>query len=1513
MTIRLLIASVGIIGLIFPNSLPAQDTWANPVSGNWTNDALWTDGTAPTAGDAATIAVGGAPYTVSLFTNASVASLTIASADASFSTATGGPTVTLTVGGNTTISAGNLYSTDTFTFATTNGISNVGGLFQSGGHATTLVQNDFVNHSGAELKVRGVRNNQGTASFGAQLTISGALTNDGTLSLETNRGSNGGVFARLIVSGAFANTGTLESVLFEGAGDGGRSIQAASFNNSGSVTNNNVSALDFTKPDAVYENSGTLNAAVGGIRFLNFESLSLYAAGQLTGTTATLDGNYAATSSAQNAGVINVAGVLAMTEFNSFSNSGTISAGDTITITANNLASSSIENTSTGVINFTSGGLINIVEDVANAGALNVNGGTLTVELGSSSGNGQQFVNSGDIEVVPGAVFNLRQQFFGGEGPAVVNLEPGSTLDGGGDIFFSRITGNINNAWAPGASPLNVYLTSLSGTGSLTITDSLIVRGSSLNIPVNSSGITTVRGDGSATSTLSGAFTNASGGIVNADSSIAGFVNLRLSDNDFTNHGQFDLTGNTTTSLVHVNTSTSTGSFINESDGVANITGTGNRNFDVPLDNRGSFNLAAGTTSDRTASTYQNSGTLTASAIWNIRVARSFVNSGNLTSTGGNFDFRFDNDAASHFTNTATGVWTIANGAFIDEVEDVNNAGQINVDGGAFNIELARTGGNASQFNNTGSVTLAPGTSMSIYKQNFGGEGQAVFNFEPGATLNGGGDIFLTRVTGTINGTWAPGASPISVNLTSLAGTGSLAISNSLAMISSSIAIPVSNTGAVNITDNSGNNDIAGAFTNQAAGVVSLDSAPSNAVTARIGDLDFTNHGVFNMTGDTTTSLTRVNTVTSTGVFMNAADGTVNIIGSGNRNWDVPLNNAGNFNIDTATRSDLGGLNYENSGTITAAADWDVSQARSLVNSGNLTSTGGNFDFRFDQNAASHFTNTAAGVVTIANGMFIDNVEDVNNAGQINVTGGTFNIELAVGGGNAQQFNHAGGITLAPGTSMSIYKQNFGGEGQAVFNFEPGATLNGGGDIFLTRVTGSINDVWAPGASPINVALSTLSGIGPLNISASAIIRDTTLNIPVTSSGTTTIQRVSNGVSILGSAFTNAAGGVVNADSSITGAISARLDHGDFTNHGEFNLIGNTTATLSLVNNSTSTAIFVNELTGSVTIDGTGNRQFNVPLDNRGTFNAVNSFTLGVAGNPNSNSGSFIISPGATVTVSGSTTTNESIGIISGTGTLTVSSTAFTNNGVIAPGLSVGTLNATGTVTNGPTAMFPMEITSGGNDLFSVSGSLAVDGTVRPKVMGFIPEVDDEVVVMQCTGTLSGSLQVSSDPNIYPTFSATVDPALKQVRLTVTSIENFDFDDFQRLYFTDEQIANGDAAQDKDFDLDGLTNFLEWVYGEDPTSTERVTPDFQIAKNGGGNYVLLFPQSSIIPPIEISLQSQPDFLNAWAEVDESAYNRTELPLPEAANANLISLEITDPALNALAEQFFQVEFTSPTS
>ncbi|BCX50257.1 autotransporter [Haloferula helveola] len=1370
-------------------------------------------------------------------------------------------------------------------------------------HNSTLSgPGNFVGSSGSTLRLRGSNLNTATSNTSAVSVESGGSPNFYT-----------GFY------GAFTNlAGGSVTIDSAPAGFAAGRIHVNDFTNFGSFTLTGDTTARFehlnNASTAKFINETTGTATITGTGTRDFD-VPIDNRGQLNIQTAT-NTNDVTDAVHVNTGTIDIADYWSVSNILSFDNQGDlVSTGGEVHFTGNNNAASLFTNT--GSLTTTTTSSIRSFENVVNGGDINVNSGTTSILIGLNL-NDQFFTHSGNIEVAPGASIILDGP--NGKDDAFATFEPGFTLDGGGDIHHQRLTTTLNDDWNPGASPVNLYQSTLTGTGSLLLqNDSTFrFRNSLVQVPVSNHASATVEAAGGGSAGFNyfyGAFTNESNGVLSLDSSINGFIGTYLNNEDLTNHGQVDFTGNTTNRIQLANSSTSTATFVNESTGTVTIDGAGTRDFDVPIDNRGQFNIQTATTTDGiTDASHVNTGTINAGSNWTVSSFLSFDNQADLVSTGGDLYFGGNNSPASIFSNTGTLTTTAS--STITGCENVSNGGDINVNADTLRINIGLNL-NDQFLTHSGNIEVAPGASIIIDGPN--GKDDAFATFEPGFTLDGGGDIHHQRLTTTLNDDWNPGASTVSLYQSTLTGTGSLLLQNgsSFRFRNSLVQVPVSNHASATVeavgTGSGGYNYFYGAFTNESDGVLSLDSSISGFIGTYLNNEDLTNYGQVDFTGNTTNRIQLANSSTSTATFINESTGTVTIDGNGTRDFDVPIDNRGLFEVLSTTFTDgVIDATHVNSGTIAAAANWTFSSILSFDNSGILSSTGGELNFTGNSSATSFFSNS--GQMTTAANSTLSGFENVNLVGGLNITAGSTRVNVGANL-NPQTLTVSGNVDVGPGAEFYIYGP--GGTDDGAVSFEPGFSVDGTGGFVLNAATLTLNSDWMSGDLDLNLYRGVMNGPGILTTQAAAPsrFRSMNTNISLVNRGDLTVEG-SNSSSFANNYFfgatTNQAGASFTLDTTTGGFADLNLHVNDFTNHGTFRIDGTNSGRVEHYASS-STAKFINSATGTVEFAGTGNRTFEPTLENSGSVVVSNSTQFGDTFplSSSANHGGFRVESGATATIYGDFV-NETDGVIGGNGTFNMSTAStFTNNGTIAPGASIGTLSITGSPAPTPTSRFEIELDTTGNDLLQVTGSLSLGGTLKPILLnGFVPSPGDTFVIMACTGTLSGNFDTIEQPLGFGEFVVDVDATNKQVVLSFELTGPLSYADFQSIYFTPAQIANGDADRGNDFDGDGLTNEMEWIHGLDPTDPTIPTAPFRIQKSGG-TVELIFLESNLLPPsVQLDVTTTIDLASPPAIIPAPDAPRiSETPLPGYPDIDEVTLELTDPAWTGSNVRFFQLEFT----
>ncbi|MBK1826892.1 beta strand repeat-containing protein [Haloferula rosea] len=400
----------------------------------------------------------------------------------------------------------------------------------------------------------------------------------------------------------------------------------------------------------------------------------------------------------------------------------------------------------------------------------------------------------------------------------------------------------------------------------------------------------------------------------------------------------------------------------------------------------------------------------------------------------------------------------------------------------------------------------------------------------------------------------------------------------------------------------------------------------------------------------------------------------------------------------------------------------------------------------------------------------------------------------------------------------------------------------------------------------------------------------------------------------------------------------------DNTNHGLIELNGTSTLTRITVNDPVDQSVLLDgsgtlrltadeqNITGSFghlltngalhTMEGYGRVGTNIiNLVNQGTIHAnVSGETIAIDPSTSfSNTGTLTTDAGATLTFIGTGHVNETTGTITGNGTVTTTSAAsFTNHGTIAPGNSVGSLTIED-MTHSASSQWQFEIegTAGpgtGHDSLHVEGDLALTGLLIPQLVGpFIPAPSDTFVIITATGDITGDFTAISQPAGIGTWTATVDEVNDQVILSFVEDTTLDFAEYQALYFTPTQIANGDADPDADFDGDGLTTFVEWIFGFDPTSPVIPVPTLTVARTG--SFIdLTYPESALLPEnaYVVEVETDLDLQNPWTLISGSDYTRhAEIPSPGNPNIDQVTLRTNTPIWSTDPKRFFRLRFSEP--
>lgn len=192
----------------------------------------------------------------------------------------------------------------------------------------------------------------------------------------------------------------------------------------------------------------------------------------------------------------------------------------------------------------------------------------------------------------------------------------------------------------------------------------------------------------------------------------------------------------------------------------------------------------------------------------------------------------------------------------------------------------------------------------------------------------------------------------------------------------------------------------------------------------------------------------------------------------------------------------------------------------------------------------------------------------------------------------------------------------------------------------------------------------------------------------------------------------------------------------------------------------------VNAFDSSIGSAGTGATAFN----NTGTYNKAGHSTTTVTA-AFTNSGTLNVHAGGIMHVDHSDFANS--GLIQGDGTIrTAASGELVNSGVIAPGMSAGTLTADGALRMTPDGEIRIELASRTEfDRLAITGDVTFDGTLAILPLGYVPVLGDSFTLITFGERLNASefAQVTWSgfgPGVV--FNAVYNP--NDVTLTVAAI-----------------------------------------------------------------------------------------------------------------------------------------------
>jgi len=899
-------------------------------NGNWGNGADWGGGVVPNNGDGKTYDVtisNSESETVTLNLNTTISELTLGSYATLQSVA--GDSLTIAGGGSFSNSGTLLFNTtgSNVTIESGGSLTNNGTLELEAAGETLSVNGATTNSSGAILYIMG----------GSAATFTGNVSNSGVFATGFVGGGN-----TVNVTGTFTNaSGAILELL--GSGD---VVNINTLSNSGTLILDSGTTLTITgggngvtdvAAGTTYEIGGTFNVKNGSTTTAALAKLnSIEGSLTLSNATSNTMTPGSGTLTISNTGSIEVDNGTTLSLTGSVNNSGIFDTGfsggkNTVTV------SGTFTNNAGASVNLYSSG------DVLNVHALS-NSGALTIDAGATlniTGGGK-----GVTEVTPGSELTIQ---------GTLDVKNGSTTTNG-LANLTTVAGmlNLDNGQTNAVTPTDGVLTITSG-GQLNLSDT---RASSTTLSIaggvsNSGTFTTGFDGGTNTVTVSGTFTNNTGGVLTLDAGANA--------------------GGTGTDLVSVATLNNSGTVnLVEPGATLDITGTGT------LTNSGTINLTRGTLKfSGSSATLTGGGTLILGNSAGTETGVIEVGSndtGTLTNT---------NDTITGHGNLGNGTLTLVNKGTINANGQVSS-GALIVEPGSGGMTNTGTLEATNQgtlvlegtFNNTGGTIEALGEN--------GGGASATVELTAGTVINGG-TLTTTMVgsnSGIIEGTGA-------VTLNGIANSGTYTVD---AGTTTTLEGTITNSGSITLTGST--LSLGDSVTLNGGGTVVLSNSASNLITGAASGLTLTNDDTIEGAG-TISKLGIVNMGTI------AADQSIALI---LLPTSAGLNNEGTLSVSAGDTMEIGSaaggalLNF--SGTTLTGGIYAVSGTLEFGASGtsvvtdaadiSLTGSGAKIvDFAGQNVLTDLATITSAGSFTLSSGANFTTAGNFTNNGKLTVNTGS--------------------------------------------------------------------------------------------------------------------------------------------------------------------------------------------------------------------------------------------------------------------------------------------------------------------------------------------------------------------------------------------------------------------------------------------------------------------------------------------------------------------------------------------
>jgi len=916
-----------------------------------------------------------------------------------------GAAFTITGGGSgvTSIAAGTTYniggtfnvkngSTTTSALAKLNNIS--GTLDLENGQTTTITP------TGGTLTIAsgGTLELSDAISSNTTLTITGNLTNSGSMRTGFSGGSN-----TVNVSGTFTNTAG-NTVTMYSSGD---ALNVNALSNSGvlyignaadsgatlTITGGGLGVTDVVAGSTInlYGNLNVVNSGktTSGLGNLNsVEGTLTIQNGQTTAVTPT-----SGTLTIASGGSLQISDLAAsnttLSITGNLNNSGVITtgfSGGTNTVT---VSGTFTNNSSGNVILYSSTDVMN-VKALSNSGILQVGNAVGSGATFNITGGGQ-----GVTDIVSGSTIELYGNFnvinSGKSTSALANL----TTVAGNLLLINDQTTSVT----PSGGTLTIAVggqVELSNAASSTTT--LSITGN-----VNNSGsLTTGFAGGTNTVTVSGTFTNNSGGLLELYAGNGGSGTDLVSIATLSNSGTVELAGSGAT---------------------LDITGTGT------LTNNGTIDLVLGTVKfSASSATLSGSGTVmlgnsAGTDTGTIQVGSS--DAGTLTNNG---------NTITGYGNLGNGTLTLVNKGTID-ANGSASLGSLTVQPGSGAMANSGTIEATNQgtlilegtYNNTGGTIEALGES--------GGTVNATVELTGGTTVNGG-TLNTTTVgsnSGIIEGTGA-------VTLNGVTNLGTYAVN---AGTTTTLEGTITNSGSITLTGST--LSIANNVSLNGKGTVVLSNSSSNLITGATSGLTLTNANTIEGSG-TISNLGIVNTGT-----ISADQSTALLVLPSS----AGINNQGTLSVSTGDTMEVGtsagGALLNFSGTTLTGGTYNISGILEFGKSGtsvvtdaaniSLTGSAAEIEDFAGQNVLTDLaTITSAGSFTLSSGANFTTVGNFTDNGKLTVNSGSKFVVT----GSLTNYNSSTD-TLTGGTYTVGGKLNFAGAN--IITDAANITLDGSGEI----------------------------------------------------------------------------------------------------------------------------------------------------------------------------------------------------------------------------------------------------------------------------------------------------------------------------------------------------------------------------------------------------------------------------------------------------------------------------------